>query len=253
MNYTIPISDLNKAQVQNIKCLNALIQQEKEGIQVLQNAPKTPTGRTTSATAKDIMCREAVIENLYKQRNELLDALKKDIYDFLDSTTQKRTTELLSQDSHHFSRVLSKAFESSLSEPVMKSETLEWHLQVSSVYDGYISICLNSDSRRSSWGDYSIKRSTRERNQNRYNVQDWIGKYEFQFTDAGLEFKTSTKDSYSLFTTQVDNLMSGDVEALITLLGELNRVQNYLNANADLGDLNLLSNTYLWVEKVFDI
>ena len=260
MNYTIPITEANKSQIENIKRLNAMIKEHQEAIRFNADLPKTPTGRTTKSVRDHIANLETGLDGLNKQRGELLDALKADIYDWIDATTKKRTTELLSvvgslmkEDSHHFSRVLVKAFESSLSEPVMKSETLEWHLEVASNYDGCISINLNSNSRRSAWGDYSLKRSNRERNHRKYSVSDWIGTCEFQLTEAGLEFKTSTKDSYSLFTTQVDNLMSGDVQALITLLVELNRVQNYLNANADLGDLNLLSNTCLWLEKVFDI
>jgi hypothetical protein len=254
MKYIIPYTDLNKSQVQNIKCLNALISQEAEGIEVLKNAPKTPTGRWTKATQKDIDCRQAVVNNLREQREVFLKALKEDIYNWFEATMVKRTDELLSEDSHHFSRVLSKALKSNMPEPVMNSETIGWHLQVSSADNGYISISLNTSSQRMSWGDFSIKRSTRERGENKYNVKDWIEKFEFEFTSAGLEFDAYTIDSsYSLYTTQVDNLKSGDVNALITLLGELKRVQDYLNTNSDLATLDLLANTYLWVEKVFDL
>ena len=257
MNYIIPLSDLNKSQVQAIKSINAEITEAKVRLGVLKGLPKTPTGRYTKQVASYIEDAESVIKNLWEKRSDLKGELCDSIHEYIEKTVKFKSNEMLSAENK-----FCQAFKESMNDEhgknisVGKSETKEWFVHGSRDWNGRLEFQLNSSARRSSWGDFSVKpsrdNSYRSRDE-KVTTAEWIASFGFKFTDLGLEFSTSKMDSYGLFTTQVDNLIGSDIDFLVKALGEMNELAMHLGKHSDLQSLYALSHTYIWVEKVFDI
>lgn len=254
MNYSIPITESNKSQIENIKRLNDLIKAKRLSVRANEELPKTPTGRTTKSVRDHIKNLTDSLDMLVEQRIDLLNALRQDIHDHIIDISKARAIALIPNDSKFLIAVSDSIDSDGIKRPlVAKSENKEFFVKAIIEYNGSLRVSVDDVERSGMFGHFELRLSNEKDYLRHYDINNFIESYKFQFTDYGLEFTTSVSDKYGLYTYQVNDLNVSDVDMLIKILGELNTLQIHLNKNSDLHCLAMLTRVYSYVEKVFDL
>jgi hypothetical protein len=196
----------------------------------------------------------AGLDGLKEQRTDLVNALKQDIHDHIIALSKARAIALIPNDSKFLMAVSDSIESDGIKRPsVAKSETKEFFVRSLIEYDGSLKVSVDDVERSGMFGYFELRPSNDRGYGRHYDIKKFIESYKFQFTEYGLEFTTSVTDEYGLYTHQVNDLKSSDVEMLLKLLGELNTLQIHLNRNSDLPCLAMLTRVYSFVERVFDL